>query len=181
VRSSSILSTILLLTATSPSAAAVDFFGGRFDGLTEGYVDATYADDPSGIAFGDPVSFSAPWVFPFPQTVTFSTPVLGTIQATYTSLASFTITPAGEFFTLDGPGGFLSVNNVTPGYGIASFGLEYTYTIPVPPTPPCMNCDGPPPPIPGTPEPSTWLMMLLGFAGLGFAAMRRRSPCTAGL
>jgi PEP-CTERM motif-containing protein len=26
------------------------------------------------------------------------------------------------------------------------------------------------------PEPSTWAMMLLGFAGVGFAAYRRRSP-----
>jgi len=26
------------------------------------------------------------------------------------------------------------------------------------------------------PEPSTWAMMLLGFAGVGFAGYRRRSP-----
>ena len=26
----------------------------------------------------------------------------------------------------------------------------------------------------GVPEPSTWTMMLLGFAGLGFASLRRR-------
>lgn len=31
--------------------------------------------------------------------------------------------------------------------------------------------------VPGTPEPSTWAMMMLGFAGLGFAGLRRhRSP-----
>jgi hypothetical protein len=27
---------------------------------------------------------------------------------------------------------------------------------------------------PGVPEPATWAMMLIGFAGLGFAAYRRR-------
>jgi hypothetical protein len=30
-----------------------------------------------------------------------------------------------------------------------------------------------PPPLP-IPEPSTWAMMLLGFAGLGYAAVRRK-------
>ena len=29
---------------------------------------------------------------------------------------------------------------------------------------------------PAIPEPSTWAMMLLGFAGVGFAAYRQRSP-----
>ena len=28
---------------------------------------------------------------------------------------------------------------------------------------------------PGVPEPSTWAMMILGFAGVGFMAYRRRS------
>jgi hypothetical protein len=28
----------------------------------------------------------------------------------------------------------------------------------------------------GVPEPSTWVMMLIGFAGLGHAARRRRQP-----
>ncbi len=32
----------------------------------------------------------------------------------------------------------------------------------------------------GTPEPSTWTMMLLGMAGLGFAARRRRSAIAIG-
>jgi hypothetical protein len=33
----------------------------------------------------------------------------------------------------------------------------------------------------GTPEPSTWAMMLLGFAGLGWAGWRRRVVRTAGM
>jgi hypothetical protein len=28
---------------------------------------------------------------------------------------------------------------------------------------------------PGTPEPSTWVMMTLGFAGLGYTAFRRNT------
>jgi hypothetical protein len=31
----------------------------------------------------------------------------------------------------------------------------------------------------GVPEPSTWAMMLIGFAGLGFAAYRRRKSVLA--
>jgi hypothetical protein len=34
----------------------------------------------------------------------------------------------------------------------------------------------PPPPPPVIPEPSTWAMMLLGFAGLGYAGFRTRRP-----
>jgi len=35
--------------------------------------------------------------------------------------------------------------------------------------------DGPDgPPIAGVPEPSTWVMMVLGFAGVGFLAYRRK-------
>jgi hypothetical protein len=34
---------------------------------------------------------------------------------------------------------------------------------------------GSPPPVDGVPEPSTWAMMILGFAGIGFMAYRRKS------
>ena len=34
-------------------------------------------------------------------------------------------------------------------------------------------------PPPGTPEPSTWVMMALGFAGLGFAGYRRARVASA--
>ncbi len=36
-----------------------------------------------------------------------------------------------------------------------------------------------PPPVPGVPEPSTWAMMLLGFAGLSFVGFRRSRKATA--
>lgn len=50
-----------------------------------------------------------------------------------------------------------------------------------PPTPPCLDCNPPPPcmdcgpPPPGVPELSTWLMMLLGFAGLSISTFRRKA------
>jgi hypothetical protein len=34
------------------------------------------------------------------------------------------------------------------------------------------------PPVEGVPEPSTWAMMLLGFAGLGYAGFMRASKTT---
>jgi hypothetical protein len=34
---------------------------------------------------------------------------------------------------------------------------------------------------PAVPEPSTWVMMILGFAGIGFAAFRRRNVMVASL
>jgi hypothetical protein len=37
----------------------------------------------------------------------------------------------------------------------------------------CPGC-GPNPNIGGVPEPSTWAMMILGFAGVGFMAYRRK-------
>jgi hypothetical protein len=35
------------------------------------------------------------------------------------------------------------------------------------------------PPIVGTPEASTWVMMLAGFAGMGFLAYRKRGTKTS--
>ena len=34
-------------------------------------------------------------------------------------------------------------------------------------------------PVPGVPEPSTWAMMILGFAGMGFVTYRRRNQVAA--
>lgn len=50
-----------------------------------------------------------------------------------------------------------------------------------PPPPPCLDCNPPPPcltcgpPVVSVPETSTWVMLLLGFTGLGFAGLRRRT------
>jgi hypothetical protein len=43
----------------------------------------------------------------------------------------------------------------------------------------CTGCSIGSPPVDGVPEPSTWAMMILGFAGVGFMAYRRRQNGTA--
>jgi hypothetical protein len=50
-------------------------------------------------------------------------------------------------------------------HGTASLFATYTYT---------------PNPANGVPEPSTWAMMIVGFAGLGYAAYRRAHPSLDG-
>jgi hypothetical protein len=52
---------------------------------------------------------------------------------------------------------------------LAYFGPIQNFAQAQPPSPPCLSCDIP------VPEPSTWAMMLLGFAGLAFIGYRRAS------
>jgi PEP-CTERM motif len=67
--------------------------------------------------------------------------------------------------------------NTTSGIGfngnavdmLAYFGPIQNFAQAPPPPPPCLSCDIP------VPEPSTWAMMLLGFAGLAFIGYRRAS------
>jgi len=129
--------------------------------------------------------------YPTSEVVTLNTPNYGGVTAEFTSLVSFDVTQAGEFFTLggnfDGTGyGTLSVNLVNPGFGISSFGLfgnfAYTASSLVDPigTPgggaPVDPIGTPGGGVPGgasaVPEPSTWAMLLLGFAGLSYASYR---------
>jgi PEP-CTERM motif len=53
------------------------------------------------------------------------------------------------------------------------FDIFMDVTLDRPGQPPLMTTIGPIPVVAGTPEPSTWAMMLIGFAGLAFAARRR--------
>ena len=76
---------------------------------------------------------------------------------------------ADAYFTnitgVDGPG---TVNFITPvaaNGGTQYFSLENA-----------INLSAPPVVGSGVPEPSTWAMMLLGFAGLGFAGYRKVRP-----
>lgn len=165
---------------------------------------AAFGHDGTGLALGAaPINFSSTVAFAHPIVVTFDTPNYGEVTADFTSIVSVFVSQAGYFYsltgTIDGQASapLLSVNLVNPAYGISSFGIhgEFYYTpvvVPPPhidpppctdcdPPPPCLTCNPPPPcltcdppPIVGAPEPSTWLMMLMGFAGLGYAAKRRR-------
>jgi hypothetical protein len=84
-----------------------------------------------------------------------------------TSFGSYGGTDA--FFTNimsnNGPGTVNFIGGIAPG-ATGYFSLEEPVSISAPPT------------VTGTPEPATWAMMLLGFAGLGFAGYRasRKTP-----
>jgi PEP-CTERM motif len=189
--------------STAAHAASVDLGGRFYPGMTSGYVDAiiqnSVATDGTGDSLGDLINFSTPPITPTFQVVTLNTPNYGVVTAEFTNLVSFDVTPAGEFFTLggnfNGNGyGTLSVNLVNPGFGISSFGIfgNFTYTASSPVDPIGLpGGGGPVDPIrtPGggvpsaaaaVPEPSTWAMMVIGFAGLGYAGYRRvREPRAA--
>jgi hypothetical protein len=190
--------------STAAHAASVDLGGRFYPGMSSGYVDAiiqnSVATDGTGDSLGDLINFSTPPITPTFQVVTLNTPNYGVVTAEFTSLVSFDVTPAGEFFTLggnfNGNGyGTLSVNLVNPGFGISSFGLigNFTYIASSPVDPiglPGSVADSDPiwtpggyiPPVGATavPEASTWAMLLLGFAGLGYAGFRRsKGPIAA--
>jgi|SRR5271166_4055014 len=113
-----------------------------------------------------------------PLTITFSVPVTNffldilngnTIDETYTiadnvgNTASFLIPPnlsSGlQFYSLAATGTVVTITSKATG-GFWDFFVDN------------VGFDQPTPPN-GTPEPSTWAMMLLGFAALGFAGYRR--------
>jgi hypothetical protein len=189
--------------STAAHAASVDLGGRFYPGMSSGYVDAiihnSVASDGTGDALGALVNFSTPPIIPAYEVITLNTANYGIVTAEFTSLVSFDITPAGEFFTLggnfDGNGyGTLSVNLVNPGFGISSFGLigNFTYTaaapspstvvssdpaVPSDPPLPCLDCGIPT--IPSVPETSTWLMLLAGFAALAYRAIRTQDTAMA--
>lgn len=180
---------IAALTWAQHSFAGEIFITGRFDpSYATGYVDSDYdwqAGDTSGDQFGDAVDFSNSALLPVPKTIELvDTPTYGTVFETFTALATLAFTPAGEFYQLVGPTGWLDVDIVYPGHGISSFSfVDYGVTAPPPVDPPScvLNCGGDPPPvvIPGAPEPATWLMLLIGFAALTWAGRKRMVRCVA--
>lgn len=178
---------IMLSASAHAALVPISFLGGRFyPGFASGYVDAVFAPntlDVSGtIAGGTTVDFNRPLSGgPGPIDVSIDSPIYGDVTIDFTQLASLNFTPAGEFYTMAGSGGFISVNLAY--YGVSSFGFtgigSYTPAPPpIDPPPTCLvNCGGgidPPPIVVGAPEPATWIMMALGFACLGFSAFRQR-------
>jgi hypothetical protein len=91
------------------------------------------------------------------------------------------LTVTGTFTSPDAPFGtfsFTATESRSPGYptsGTASFELEDALQIFV-----ADGTYGPAPNSGNTPEPSTWVLLILGFAGLGWAA-RRKVKDRAGL
>jgi hypothetical protein len=135
--------------------------------------------DTSGLAVGDLVSISPP-VVSFPGDV-LATPItkswtdsLGTFDKTLTSVRSIDRSAPNAITmilqgTLTGPGiatsqpaflEYAATEAAGPG-GAVSLSLTDASKMPG-----------------GVPEPSTWAMLLLGFAGLGYVGLRRtgKSP-----
>jgi hypothetical protein len=142
------------------SFAGEIFITGRFNpSYTTEYVDTSFDSefgDTSGDVYGDAVSFSNSAIFAWPKIVTLTdTPAYGTVTEAFTALATLAFTPAGEFYQLVGPTGWLDVDIVYPGHGISSFSfIDYGVTAPPPPVidpppPVCVtDCGGVTPPQP---------------------------------
>jgi hypothetical protein len=171
------------------SFAGEIIIGGRFEpSYTVGYEYGTWPADTSGAQAGTLIDFSNSAIYAGPKSITFDTPVYGELTETFTTLATLYFTQAGEFYQLVGPTGWMDVNIINPGWGISSFSFTDVAYAPPPVDPPpvdpppvdppsCAIACGPPidpsANVPAAPEASTWLMMLLGFAALGYAALRR--------
>lgn len=168
------------------SFAGEIIIGGRFASQTVGVEYGVWPADTSGAQAGTLIDFSSNIIYPALQTLTFDTPAYGEMSDTFTHFDYIFENASGIFYEETNATGFLDVNIIFPGHGISSFSFtDVAYAPPPPPVdpPPCSDCDPPPPPCltcdpppivtPGAPEASTWLMLLMGFAGLGFAARHR--------
>ena len=193
----------LLMVFTTPCVAGTIAIGGHFNaGYISGWVDGVNNNynpallDTTGLQYGDPLSFSAPVIYPWPLTIFVDTPNYGELTVVLTTADYLDYTSAGEFFELRGTingGGWAILDVNLPYYVISSFGLmgQFAYSPPSPPvvipppvvsppvgkpieppTPPII--EPPTPPVVTVPETSTWVMIILGFIGLGCIALRNR-------
>lgn len=153
---------------------------------TVGYATNIEPDDQSGSYLGEQIDFNSVALFPHPMSVSIDTPNFGEITLNFTNIVSSFNNSAGEFYEMTGTDSAGSLDLMTaviaPAHGILRFEVEgYGFSDLQPPPPlPCTGCNPPPcltcgplPNTPAVPETSTWLMMLLGFTGLAYAAFRR--------
>jgi PEP-CTERM motif len=102
-----------------------------------------------------------------------------TVPTPFVDFVGGTIAAQGRFG--GGTGGFLyyAPGSITPVTPIVSNPPPPVVSDPPPPVvsdpPPPVLSDPDPPSVPAVPEPSTWVMLLLGFVGLGLAAKGRRA------
>jgi hypothetical protein len=198
VRSAMLAGTVLIGSAVAANAFIVNFedqsgpptFGApnqtltyTFPGVTATFTGGTILTNATN-APADETSIygSASCCNSNPITITFSTAVDNffldilngnTIDETYTiadnvgNSASFVIPPnfnSGlQFYSIPATGTVVTITSAATGgfydFAIDNVGFDQA--------------------TPGTPEPSTWAMMLLGFAGLGFAGYRKAKSVAA--
>ncbi len=146
-------------TYVDPSSESGLFLAGSYDKLCVGNVQC-WSD---GTAQGyDGLSQSVNWKSGDQYTISFVATVNGVAPPVTPSLPASNATTWVRTSTNNGTG--FAGNAVDL---LAYIGTVQQFTEAAPPPPP------PPPPMEEAPEPSTWAMMLLGFAGLGFLGYRR--------
>jgi hypothetical protein len=173
----------LTSAACTPVSSTANFFGltfstGHFDQLTSasgfagigsgnsdtlGFVSQDgSANNYAGDYFTLLVNFTAP--AGVTGGGTFQAMLTGDVSGSNNGGAHFHFNPSTQIFNLPGGGTFtLGVDDFTAGGGNPSTRITgYIQTAPVP-------------------EPATWALMLVGFAGVGMAMRRRRTPALAQL
>jgi hypothetical protein len=146
-------------TYVDPSSESGLFLAGSYDKLCVRNVQC-WSD---GTAQGyDGLSQSVNWKSGGHYTISFLATVNGVAPPVTPSLPASNATPWVRTSTNNGTG--FAGNAVDL---LAYIGTVQQFTEAPPPAPP------PPPPLEDAPEPSTWIMMLLGFGGLGFLGYRR--------
>jgi PEP-CTERM motif-containing protein len=121
---------------------------------------------------------------PNPLMTVTTTNIGGVLTVNFVSSAGITSSSADDFNFMDV--GFTNISGNTLNWGISNVGEASNYFLDsAASTLTCIPNAGPLIPVAcggdtlpiyytvGTPEPSTWAMMLLGFAGLGYAGYRR--------
>jgi hypothetical protein len=158
-----VLAACLLVVATSVSHASV--------------VTQSYTFSFSGFGAGAPVD---PWTGSF--TVTYD-PSVFNVSGSLDAFSSNLPSTYGTFVWVNGSGGLVIgddcnstdcgvVGGTTTAYfHVPQFGIAIYATA----TDSFFSATGGATLAPAVPEPSTWAMLLLGFAGIGFMAYRRRS------
>ena len=163
---------------------------------TVGYATNIEPNDQAGSYLGEQIEFSSSAFLPHPMSVYVDTPNFGDITLNFTSIVSVFSNSAGEFYEMagtDSAGGLdLMTAVIAPAHGILRFEVEGYGFGDLPP--PDVADSAPIVPVgpigttvanvalgaTAVPEPSTWAMLLIGFAGLGYAGWRRsKGPLTA--
>ena len=124
----------------------------------------------SGFTGGDIVDFGQVQMFSVPlmHSMTNTAGYLGTVSVGYDAYDAVTHS--------------LFIQHSTGSFANTSALYRLLYSIPEGATSIQIGWDGPgvyTPTTPAVPEPSTWAMLLIGFAGISFVTYRRRRHCTA--
>jgi hypothetical protein len=153
----------------SPASPSVSDVGSFVDGAAKNTFSGLWVPDGTIQPKNETVFFFNPLVL-FPgNNITTVTTVLNwsySQEGTFADLSGFVI--SGNLSVTD-----LASVGITPSYGFEAADEVFFFGSEVPNIVPSIR------PYTGVPEPSTWAMMLLGFAGLGFVGYRKANKSRA--